>query len=88
MRENFVIMERVKYLEYSEISSHQYFWRSRSQQEIDYLEDRNQIMSSFEIKRNPKKTHTKAPPQFTKTYPNISFECISPENVVEWVGGM
>ena len=86
VRENFVIMERVKALEYAGISSHQYFWRSRSQQEIDYLEEINQSLFAYEIKRNIKKARIKTPSQFKKTYPDIPFECISQDSFVEWLG--
>jgi predicted AAA+ superfamily ATPase len=38
--ENFLISERMKFLHYNRISSNKYFWRTKQQQEIDYIEER------------------------------------------------
>lgn len=37
--ENFFILERRKYLEYERTFSKTYFWRTKLQEEIDYIEE-------------------------------------------------
>jgi uncharacterized protein len=65
--ENFLISERKKYLEYNEISASSYFWRTTQKQEIDYLEERNGKILSWEFKWNPKAT-VKISKTFTSAY--------------------
>jgi len=42
-------------------------------------------MSAFEFKFNPKKT-PKAPKSFSDTYPQATFEVITPDNYASFVG--
>ncbi len=63
--ENFLISERKKYLEYNEISSNIYFWRTKQQQEIDYIEEREGKIYAFEFKWNKKVKFI-----FSKTFVN------------------
>lgn len=53
--ENFVISERKKFNTYGQRFVNDYFWRTTQQQEIDYLEEHNGVISAFEIKLNPRK---------------------------------
>ncbi len=39
--ENFLVSERQKYLHFHEVYANRCFWRTKQQQEIDYLEDRD-----------------------------------------------
>ncbi|MFA6484025.1 MAG: DUF4143 domain-containing protein, partial [Bacteroidales bacterium] len=48
--ENFFISERRKFIDYHGIYSNTYFWRTHTQQEIDYIEDRNGVLYAFELK--------------------------------------
>ena len=48
--ENFIISERLKYNNYNNPFINSYFWRSITQQEIDYIEEENGKVSAFEIK--------------------------------------
>lgn len=48
--ENFLIVERLKYMSYSGHHANIYFWRSYSQQEIDYIEEKNGILYTYEYK--------------------------------------
>ena len=48
--ENFLISERMKFLHYNRISANTYFWRSKQQQEIDYIEERGGKIYAYEFK--------------------------------------
>lgn len=80
--ENFIICERKKFIEYNDIYSNIYFWRTHSQQEIDYIEERDGKLYAYEIKWNIKKV-SKLPSSFNKAYPENTFEVITPENYLD-----
>lgn len=83
--ENFLISERMKSNQYSQNYANCYFWRTTQQQEIDYIEDNNGLLSCFEFKWSPaKKAYFSA--TFASNYPNSSFKVINPENFVEFIG--
>lgn len=82
--ENFIISERKKLLEYHNIFSNTYFWRNRSQSEIDYIESRNQEFNAFEMKWNPK-VNSKFPKAFVDFYKPIKMEIINRENYWEFL---
>ena len=65
--ENFIISERLKFLNNNNIYGNQYFWRTSQQQEIDYVEEIDGNFFAYEIKWNPKKK-VKFPKTFTDTY--------------------
>ena len=46
--------ERMKYLFYNKVWANRYFWRTKQQQETDYLEETGGVLHAFEIKWNPK----------------------------------
>lgn len=77
--ENYLISERKKFLGYNNIWANCYFWRTHSQQEINYLEDRDGILHAYEIKWNPKK-NPKLSKSFSRTYPEHEYQIINPEN--------
>lgn len=52
--ENFLIGERLKKLSYSKPIVRQYFWRTKQQQEIDYVEESSGKIVGYEFKWNPK----------------------------------
>lgn len=64
--ENFLISERVKQLEYKQSLARKYFWRTKQQQEVDYVEEVNGKVYGFEFKWNKK--NQKLPLTFTKAY--------------------
>ncbi len=83
--ENFCIVERLKYLEYSEKTTNQYFWRTTTQKEIDYIEEDQGKLKAFEFKWNESKK-TKIPKEFLETYKNSEFKVINRENFEEFIG--
>jgi predicted AAA+ superfamily ATPase len=53
--ENFCVSERKKRNEYNEIYTNTCFWRTHSQQEIDYMEEKDGLLFVYELKWNEKK---------------------------------
>ena len=86
--ENFLVSERQKFLHFHEIYTNRYFWRTKQQQEIDYLEERDgQLLAcefKWSIKNNPD-----SPIRFSKTflnaYPNSITQVITPKNYIKWL---
>ena len=77
--ENFIISERIKYLKYNNIWANIYFWRTRNQQEIDFIEERDGVLYAYEFKWNINKK-PKLSTTFSKTYPNHKYSIINPDN--------
>jgi len=77
--ENFCILERLKYTKNNGIRVNRYFWRTYNQKEIDYIEERNGVLTGFECKWNPNK-RVSVPKLFTETYPESSVQKIDPTN--------
>jgi len=82
--ENYCLVERLKYLSYSETKAYYYFWRTYQQQEIDWIEDRGGQLFAFEIKWNENKK-VKVPTAWKTAYPEASFNVISPANYLDWI---
>lgn len=76
--ENFLITERLKYLEYHGMKAKTYFWRTKQQQEIDYIEVNSAQLSAVEFKWNPLKK-VNFSKSFTNNYEATLME-ISREN--------
>lgn len=64
--ENFLVSERRKQNRYKDTFAKMYFWRTKQQQEIDYVEEHNGQITGFEFKWNMKKT--KFPQNFMEIY--------------------
>ena len=82
--ENFVVAERMKSNEYYHRWVNRYFWRTKQQQEIDYLEESGGELHAYEMKWNPraKASITKT---FTEAYPNSEFQVITPDNISDFL---
>jgi len=76
--ENFLISERKKYLNYSGSNASQYFWRTKQQQEVDYVEEDQGKIFGFEFKWNPKQVK-RLPSTFSESYNSID-QCITHDN--------
>ena len=76
--ENFLVAERMKLLSYSNSIAKPYFWRTTSQQEIDYVERNADAVGAFEFKWSSNKRR-KLPKSFEEAY-NPSFLVVSREN--------
>ncbi len=53
--ENILISERFKNISYQQLFAKTYFWRSKQQQEVDYLEESNGKLYGFEFKWSARK---------------------------------
>jgi predicted AAA+ superfamily ATPase len=81
--ENFIISERLKYQYYKRMSVNNYFWRTYTQQEIDWIEERNGKLYAYEFKWQPNK-RIKAPGLWTSTYSKF-FKVIDSDNFLNFV---
>lgn len=80
--ENFMISERRKTLQNNQIFANTYFWRTHTQQEIDYIEEREGKLFAYEFKWSEKKK-AKLPKLFAELYPENEFELINSKNYME-----
>ncbi|WP_346859994.1 ATP-binding protein [uncultured Draconibacterium sp.] len=81
--ENFLISERIKQIEYKQSLARTYFWRTKQQQEVDFVEDNGGKITGFEFKWMNKK-NAKLPKTFTKTY-NAESIVIDKDNFREFI---
>ena len=77
--ENYLISERLKHLSYQNAAFSFWFWRTNQQQEIDYIEERNGVISAYEIKWSPQ-AKNKGKASFLSAYPQSKITTLSPEN--------
>lgn len=82
--ENFLAVERLKTQAYKGIFSNNYFWRTWTQKEIDWIEEREGKIFGFEFKFSPSKT--KVPKEFLSAYPEAQVEIVHPENYLGFLG--
>ena len=84
--ENLAIVERLKTIAHHDLQFiNRYFWRTFSQQEVDYLEEHAGMLKAFEFKWN-REQKTWAPPRsFTLAYPDAQFALVTPKDVRDFV---
>jgi predicted AAA+ superfamily ATPase len=82
--ENFMVMERLKARSYGGVFGRDYFWRTWEKQEIDLLEDYEGRLHGYEFKWSSKKA-PRIPTLFKDTYPDASYEVVSPDNFLQYV---
>lgn len=82
--ENFLIAERMKFLRYHQVIANRYFWRTIQQQEIDYLEEFNGVITAYEFKWKAS-GKLRAPASFTKAY-HADTQTITRENFRDFIG--
>ena len=83
--ENYAIAEHMKQNSYRGSFASSYFWRTKSQQEIDYIEEEDGMLRAYEFKWNALKAGVKCPVSFLLAYPNATYQVITPENIEEWL---
>jgi len=81
--ENFLISERLKLISYNKMSTRTYFWRTKQQQEVDYVEEREGQIYGFEFKWNAKRG-IRFPKTFTHNHTSINAG-ITRDNFREFV---
>ncbi len=77
--ENFLVSERIKYLTYSNQWINYWFWRTKEQKEIDFIEEHNGKISAYEFKWSPE-TKVTPPKAFLNNYKGSSFHVIHKDN--------
>jgi hypothetical protein len=82
--ENYLIAERLKYLQYRNIEADKYFWRTTQQQEIDYLEESITGLFAFEFKWS-NHSNVRFPATFSTNYPHVKKKLITPTNMEEFL---
>ena len=82
--ENFLVSERIKALHYSSRWTNYWYWRTKEQKEIDYVEESDGILSAYEFKWNPM-TKFKIPKLFLSTYEGAEFQVIHPDNFEDFL---
>ena len=81
--ENFLVSERMKQLSYKQSIAKSYFWRTTTQQEIDYVETNADEVAAFEFKWATNKK-VKLPKSFMDAY-NPSFLVVNKDNFREFL---
>ncbi|MDP2721745.1 MAG: ATP-binding protein [Bacteroidales bacterium] len=81
--ENFLISERMKQIEYKQSLARTYFWRTKQQQEVDFVEENSGKIIGYEFKWNSKKT-SRLPKTFVESY-NAESNVIDKNNFREFV---
>ena len=82
--ENFLVAERLKANHYGGRSANYWFWRTHSQQEIDYIEERDGLLSAWEFKWRAAKP-PRIPKSFLEAYPGAITGYVTPEKVEEFL---
>jgi len=84
--ENFLIVERQKFLSYQNEYATSYFWRTHTGAELDYVEDRGGKLYGYEFKYTTSKA--RMPKSWLGTYKNSSFETVHKENYLRFIAGV
>lgn len=82
--ENFLVSERLKWLQLNRSYTLRYFWRTTEAREIDYLEEFDGKLMAFEFKWNSDRKIT-FPKPFLNAYPEALTELIHPENYFDFL---
>ena len=81
--ENFLISERVKLYHYNGLFTNYFFWRSKQQQEVDFVEENSGIIKGYEFKWKASPS-VKLPKTFVDAY-NAESQIIDRKNFREFV---
>lgn len=82
--ENYLVSERLKYQSYNRMLVNNYFWRTYSQQEVDWVEERGGEIYGYEFKWNPKKEKG-APSSWKNSYNEAEFATIHQDNYLDFI---
>ena len=76
--ENFLLVERLKYLQAQGLRPNRYFWRTTEGAEVDYVEESAGQLHAYEFKWQDKKAHL--PAAFARAYPEATFNVVHRDN--------
>lgn len=78
--ENYMVAERLKKLHAEKSYAKSYFWRSRTKQEVDYVEEMDGQISTAEFKWNPRR-RAALPLSFSRSYPDAAFQVVTRDDM-------
>lgn len=81
--ENYLVIERIKKQNYTNLHSHNFFWRTYDQKELDWVEEREGELHGYEFKWG--KDQEKAPKLWLDTYPEATYLCINQSNYLSFI---
>lgn len=81
--ENYLVMERLKRQEYLFEQANNYFWRTYTRKEIDFVEERAGQLSGYEMKWGS--ARAKPPKEWLEAYPNATWQLINRQNYLELI---
>jgi uncharacterized protein len=84
--ENMVIAERLKWLHYRQTLASLYFWRTYTGAEIDIVEERDGALYAYECKWG--RPRGRAPESFLAAYPGASFETVTRDHYLAYLGAV
>lgn len=82
--ENFLVSERMKWLQMNRSYTLRYFWRTTEAREIDYLEEFDGNLLAFEFKWSPEKKIS-FPKPFLNAYPEAKTAAVHRANYLEFL---
>ncbi len=82
--ENFVLSERMKFLHYSQGWVNSWYWRTKEQKEIDYIEESDGELTAYEFKWNPQAKY-KVPKLFLTSYVGSTFQVVHRDNFEDFL---
>ncbi len=82
--ENYLISERMKWLQVNRSYTLRYFWRTTEAREIDYLEEFDGQLLAFEFKWSPERKAS-FPKAFLNAYPEAKTSVIHRDNYFEFL---
>ncbi len=83
--ENFLLVERFKYLAYTGQHAASYFWRTHTGAELDYVEEQEGMLHGYEFKYSPK--NARAPASWLSAYPRATFDLVNRDNYLPFIVG-
>lgn len=81
--ENFLILERIKFLTYSRRQFSHYFWRLTSGSEIDLVEEESGSLTGYEFKYGTK--IAKPSKSWVTSYKNAGFKTVNKDNYLNFL---
>jgi predicted AAA+ superfamily ATPase len=81
--ENYCISERIKTVQYKNLYSNKFFWRTYDQKEIDYLEERGGLIYGYEFKWGNSRVNE--PKLFKDTYSNSEYLVVNKDNYLDFL---
>ncbi|MBI5375076.1 MAG: ATP-binding protein [Candidatus Schekmanbacteria bacterium] len=81
--ENYLVIERLKRQEYLCAAANNYFWRTYTKQEMDFVEEREGRLYGYEMKWG--KAKPRPPKEWLKAYPEASYMVVNRENYLDFI---